>query len=89
MIWIEVLVIGVVIGALIAFILSLVVKWELHHKYYVKTGIRVCLFCVAFWLSGILTMCYIATDAMAGIAVPYIFILPISTIIGIHVKLPG
>ena len=44
-VWIETLVIGVVLGFVAAFILSLIAKWEIHHRW--RTF---CFFCVGFWL---------------------------------------
>lgn len=89
MIWIEVLVSGVIMGFFVAFLLSLIVKWNIHHRVQRKTGIKFCMFCLAFWLSLWCSIVFVTIDGLGGLAFEYIFIVPVSTMIGINVKLPS
>jgi uncharacterized membrane protein len=84
--WIQILAAGSIIGFLVAFIMSLIVKWRIHQRLYVQTGFNLCMFCTGFWTSLGLT---IVLMAAYNLRLEYFFMIPISTMIAVHVKLPG
>jgi hypothetical protein len=91
MIFIEVLTIGTIIGFLIAFFFSLMIKWELVHRFDLEmrrknSMTRFCFLCVAFWLSLALSLVYVAY--CGTFRAEFIFMIPIGTMIGVHAKLP-
>lgn len=78
----EPLLVGVAIGFVIAFLISLFVKWSLDRFF----RNPICVFCVAFWLSVIGFILYVYFDADA-FKYHYLFIPFISTITGARLAL--
>jgi hypothetical protein len=102
--FIEILVVGGLVGFTVAFVVSLVfVKWSLHYiildlvnkirgrvecRGKWSSMINICYFCVCFWLSFAITLVYSFAIAN-GFEWSHLLIPAVATIIGVHAKLPG